>query len=74
MTVHECIIVGAGKMGLLHGALVEKSGRGRVAAVIDTSFKSRLIAKGMGIKAPIKSSLLRALKASSGGVCFVCIV
>ena len=72
MAEHECIIVGAGKMGLLHGALVEKSGRGRVAAIIDTSAKSRLIAKGMGIKAPIKRSLLRELKRNKSGICFVC--
>ena len=72
MTVHECIIIGTGKMGLLHGALIEKSGRGRVSAVIDTSFKSRLIARGMGINAPIQKNFLRALERNSGGVCFVC--
>ena len=52
MVKHDCIIVGAGKMGLLHGALVQKSGRGRVREIIDTSVKSRFIAKGMALKHP----------------------
>ena len=38
-----CIVVGAGKMGLLHGALAHRTEGLDVAGIVDSSFQSRMI-------------------------------
>ena len=55
-SLHPCIIVGAGKMGLLHGSLIEKSERGTVISIVDNSIGAQIVVKGMGLKKKVYSS------------------
>ena len=67
-----CIVVGAGKMGLLHGALAQRTEGLDVMGIVDSSFQSRMIAKGIGLRTPIFSDINRAQKGIANGVAIIC--
>lgn len=67
------LLLGAGKMGLLHGALLTATGRAEVAGLVDLDRTARLVPKGMGLPAPTYASMDRALaKAGRVDAVFVC--
>ena len=68
----NCLIVGCGKMGLLHGALANRVDKLGVSGLVDSSFQSRFVARGIGIEAPMFSSIDAALKKVSPGVAIIC--
>jgi predicted dehydrogenase len=67
------IVVGAGKMGLLHGGLLTASGAGKVVGMVDPSRAARFTLAGMGLRVPRYASLADALaKAKRPEAVFVC--
>ena len=68
----NCLIVGGGKMGLLHGALINRVSGLRVSGIVDPSFQSRSVAKGIGISAPIFSSVESAIRKLDVGIAIIC--
>ncbi len=68
----DCLIVGGGKMGLLHGALINRVSGLRVSGIVDPSFQSRSVAKGIGISVPIFSSVESAIRKLDAGIAIIC--
>lgn len=68
----RAIVVGAGKMGLLHGGLLKAYGAS-VVALVDRSWASRFVARGLGLDVPACSSLEEAIRQQPrANACFVC--
>ena len=44
-------------MGLLHGALANRVHQLGVSGLVDSAFQSRFVARGIGIEAPMFSSI-----------------
>ena len=55
------LVLGAGKMGLLHGALLNATGRADVAGLVDLDLQARLVPRAMGLPVKTYPSLERAL-------------
>ena len=68
----SCIVIGVGKMGLLHGALANMHQDAELVAIVDPSAQSRLVARGIGIKVPIFRKISTPLKKWKGGVAIIC--
>ena len=67
-----CVIVGAGKMGLLHGALANRHELLEVVGMVDSSFQSRMVAKGIGLKIPVFKNIDSAIGATGRGLAIIC--
>jgi len=68
----HCIIVGSGKMGLLHGALANISPKLDVVAIVEPSFQSRMVTKGIGIDVPIYRKIGTPLRKWKDGIAIIC--
>ena len=67
-----CVIVGAGKMGLLHGALANRHELLEVVGMADSSFQSRMVAKGIGLEIPVFKNIDSAIGATERGLAIIC--
>ncbi len=68
----RAIVVGAGKMGLLHGGLLRACGA-TVEALVDRNWAGRLVVRGLGLGIPVHASLEEALRGRRrANACFVC--
>ena len=68
----QCIIIGAGKMGLLHGALANRHEYLTVVGVVDPSWQSRMVATGIGINASIFNDVEQATRSIDKGLAIIC--
>lgn len=66
------LIVGGGKMGLLHGALLRASRRAEVVGVVDPSRMSRFVVRASGLNVTTFPTLSRALAQVNADATFVC--
>lgn len=68
----RAIVVGAGKMGLLHGGLLKAFGAD-VVALVDHNWAGRVVAQVLGLHVGRYASLEEALRREPGATaCFVC--
>ena len=54
-------------MGLLHGALANRHELLEVVGMVDSSFQSRMVAKGIGLKIPVFKNIDSAIGATGRG-------
>ena len=59
-------------MGLLHGALANRHELLEVVGMVDSSFQSRMVAKGIGLKIPVFKNIDSAIGATGRGLAIIC--
>jgi predicted dehydrogenase/nucleoside-diphosphate-sugar epimerase len=68
----QVAVVGIGKMGLLHAAIVNVLPQARLIAVVDGNLSLRGLMRSMGLDVPFYNSIDSMLKNENPGAVFIC--
>lgn len=68
----QVAVVGIGKMGLLHAAIVNLLPHARLTAVVDDNLSLRGLMRSMGLEVPFYNSLESMLEHQKPGAVFIC--
>lgn len=68
----DIVIVGGGKMGLLHGSLLQATGEARIVGIVDPARSSRFLVRAMGLDVETFATFDEAVAKGRPSACFVC--